>query len=135
MLEEILSFLHNWFIVSSAEGKFKIENGSVSGFSVLDGQYFRIAGSVFNDGVHQYPCTTLQDEEFYGQICGLAIPRELIAISKEIEAWQAKNGGTSSGKVSESFGGYSYSLGTNGTGKAIGWDDAFASRLKRWRKL
>lgn len=141
MLEKILVHIHNWFEVSIRPGGWTIENGSIELPFLLDGQYFRITGSVFNDGLHQYPCEDLTDEQFSGTIYGLAIPKAVIELSEEITEWvEANNKAIDSPYTSESFGGYSYTKGADiaGGGKddpANGWQRHFMSRFVPWRKL
>ena len=68
----------------------------------------------------------------------LAVPKAVIDLSVEIEAWQEKNGeAVASPYQSESFGGYSYTKRSagNDSGTLNGWHDAFRSRLNDWRKL
>lgn len=131
MLEEILSYLHNWFPVKGAAhcGVHRIESGRLQFDGLAPGQYYRIQGSVLNDGLHKWP-DMLQDETFTGTVTPLAIPHALSeTLLDEIEAWIRANPATD--KVSESFGGYSYSRQTGASG---GWQAAFASRLARWRR-
>lgn len=137
MLGEVLAHLRNYFAVEILCDTFTIENGSISLPILQNGQYFRIIGSVFNDGVYQYPASGLTDETFTGAIWALAIPRAVIALSEEINEWQEKNGAASSSPYqSESFGGYSYSKATDGaTGGALTWQTAFRGRLNQWRKI
>lgn len=137
MLGCVLAYLRNYFSVQKWCGTYVIENGAVELPEVKDGQYFRIVGSVFNDGVYQNPANNLKDETFTGAVWALAIPQALLDLVTEIEAWQEKNGTAASGPYqSESFGGYSYSLksGADGSG-GFTWQSAFASRLNRWRKI
>ena len=137
MLGCVLAYLRNYFSVQKWFGTYVIENGAVELPEVKDGQYFRIVGSVFNDGVYQNPANNLKDETFTGAVWALAIPQALLDLATEIEAWQEKNGTAASGPYqSESFGGYSYSLksGADGSG-GFTWQSAFASRLNRWRKI
>lgn len=139
MLEQILKHLNNWFLVDIHEGEFSVENGSITLPFLQTNQYFRIIGSVFNDGLHQYPATDLTDETFTGVVWALAVPKAVINLSADIEKWQEKNGETVlSPFTSESFGGYSYtkaSAGNAGTSAVTGWQDAFRSRLNDWRKI
>ena len=104
---------------------------------LADGQYFRICGSVFNDGLHQYNVLDLVDETFTGTIWALAIPKAVIELADEIQKWQEKNGEASvSPYQSESFGGYSYSKATDAeTGGAVTWQSAFKQQLSAWRKI
>ena len=132
MLEKILAYLNNWFVVEDGihEGKFNIQDSSITLPFLVEGQYFRICGSVFNDGVYIYPANNLKDEEFEGTVWALAIPKQLTELSDEIKAWKKKNGNPSV-YTSESFGGYSYSKdSTTST-----WQGAFKSQLNQWRKI
>lgn len=139
MLEQVLMHLNNWFLVPGGihEGTYTIEDGGIALPFLANGQYFRICGSVFNDGLHQYPASDLKAETFEGTVWALAVPQAVIELASEIEAWQKKNGDASvSPYQSESFGGYSYSKATDSaTGGAVTWQSAFRSRLNAWRKL
>ena len=139
MLEQVLMHLKNWFLVPGGihEGTYTIEDGGITLPFLANGQYFRICGSVFNDGLHQYPSGDLRNETFDGSVWALAIPRTVIELAAEIESWETKNGDASrSPFASESFGGYSYSKATgSASGGAVTWQSAFRSRLSAWRKL
>ena len=139
MLEQVLMNIRNWFTVDGGihSGTFTIEDGGIMLPFLANGQYFRIIGSVFNDGLHQYPVADLVDEEFSGAIWALAIPAAVIDLAAEISKWQEKNGEASvSPYSSESFGGYSYSKATDAeTGGAVTWQSAFKKQLSAWRKI
>ena len=139
MLEQVLMNIRNWFTVDGGiySGTFTIKDGGITLPFLADGQYFRICGSVFNDGLHQYPATDLVDEEFSGAIWALAIPPAVVDLADEIGAWQEKNGEASASPYqSESFGGYSYSKATDSaSGGSVTWQSAFRSRLNAYRKL
>ena len=138
MLTEICAELRNYFEVPNGRhfGKFTIRGGSIAQLDFLqDGQYFRIIGSVFNDGVHQYPAFDLTGEVIKGAVWAMAVPPTLIALAAEIEEYNKSDAGKASPYTSESFGGYSYTKATDANGAPIGWRKAFASRLNRWRKL
>ncbi len=140
MLEEVLNHLHNWFQLEIYPGTYTIEEGGIVLPCLLPGQYFRIVGSVFNDGLHKYgpAMELLQDETFTGAVWALAIPKPVVDLADEIAAWQAKYKDTvESPYTSESFGGYAYSKASgagdsNGSG---GWQAAFRARLNPYRKL
>lgn len=134
MLEELLFHLKNWFVNTIHYGTFTVEGGALVLPSLLDGQYYRIVGSVFNDGLHKYGDTDLADEVFDGTVYALAIPKAVIDIAAEIDEWQTKNGAASPYQ-SESFGGYSYTRATDANGKAVTWQSAFSGRLNPWRKI
>ena len=139
MLEQVLMNIRNWFPVKGGihSGTFTIKDGGVTLPFLADGQYFRICGSVFNDGLHKYPATDLVDEEFSGAIWALAIPPAVVDLANEISEWQKKNGEAASGIYqSESFGGYSYSKATDSvSGGAVTWQSAFKKQLSAWRKI
>lgn len=144
MLTELCQELHNWFDRDRFFGTFTIEGGVLTAPGLVDGQYYRIVGSVFNDGVHQYgePTDTLEDETFNGAVWALGIPKAVIDLSAEIDAWRDKYEGADSAAMSpfnsESFGGYSYAksrAGTSSGSGASGWQGVFASRLNMWRKI
>ena len=139
MLEQVLMNIRNWFPVKGGihSGTFTIKDGGITLPFLADGQYFRICGSVFNDGLHQYPASDLKAETFDGTVWALAVPQAVIDLAAEIESWQAKNGDASvSPYQSESFGGYSYSKATDAeTGGAVTWQSAFKQQLSAWRKI
>ena len=142
MLTELCQELKNWFDREIHTGTFEIVDGNLTADFLQDGQYYRICGSVFNDGVHQYPVDELRDETFEGAVWALAIPKPVIKLAAEIAEWRDKYENADSAALSpftsESFGGYSYSKGSGSSGGAIGgvsWKNAFASRLNMWRKL
>ena len=134
MLEEILARVNNYFVVDIKKGGYEISNGTISLPFLKTNQYFRIRGSLFNDGVYKYPVANLTDESFEGEIWAMAVPPAVIALSTTIQAWTAEN--PQAAYTSESFGGYSYSKATNAqTGLSATWQDVFRSELNRWRKI
>ena len=139
MLEQVLMNIRRWFPVEGGihSGTFTIKDGGITLPFLADGQYFRICGSVFNDGLHQYNVLDLIDETFNGTIWALAIPKAVIELADEIGKWQEKNGEAASSPFSsESFGGYSYSKSTDAeTGGAVTWQSAFKKQLSAWRKI
>lgn len=145
MLEQILTELHNWFRVRDGadgihHGTYTIEDGRIALPFLRDGQYFRMMGSVFNDGLHRYgpDMEALTDETFDGTIWAMAVPKAVVELAGEIEAWQEKYGDVmDSPYTSESFGGYSYTK-ASGAGDSAGsggWQAAFRARLNPYRKL
>lgn len=161
MLTELCQILRNWFDrdqkkwygnVTISNGEItlipNLEHGLQSAFNLKNGQYYRIIGSLLNDGVHQYPDNDneLIDEEFSGSVWAMAVPPSVIALCDEIQEWQNQYGGvggaTMSPFSSESFGGYSYtkasgsgSVSGSGSSATVTWQDMFAQRLNAWRKI
>ena len=147
-LTDLCVELNNFFETSRFFGEFAITGGSidlselVTSGALHEGQFFRIAGSVFNDGVYQYPCTGLTDEVFDGAIWPMAVPKAAMGLLSDINSWLASiadDKQVNSPYQSESFGGYSYSKGSNsGSGASAdlgSWQNQFRSRLNKWRKI
>ena len=144
MLNKLCKELKNWIEVSKQFGTFTISGGNITGVQIADGQYYRIIGSIFNDGIYKYGDTTvtLKDEVFDGAVWLLAIPKEIELLAAKIADWEAKYGTVDSAALSpfnsESFGGYSYSksgsAGSNGA-NPNSWTSVFANELNRWRKI
>lgn len=153
MLEQICGEIHNYFIQEPNPGEYTISDGAISPLpALLDGQRFWIVGSALNDGVYTYHAAgitnddetesaDLKDETFSGTICAMAVPREVINLAKEITDWVGKyaeelNKPYQSETV---IGVYSYEKQTaskvGGGSSIIGWQDQFAKRLNRWRRL
>lgn len=148
MIEQVCAFIHNFFYGDRYAGTFTITGGVLNVPGLVNGQYFRICGSRFNDGVYIYPATPepgkpqiLTDETFDGVIWDMRPPKSFLALVSDISDWNEKYGEAVSGPYqSESFNGYSYSLkGTTGNGQqdanAAGWQGVFRARLNEWRKL
>ena len=147
MLSELCQELRNWFDRDQprVHGAFEISGGKITDEDftsiIQNNQYFRIIGSVFNDGVHKYTNNlVLKDELFVGSIWLMAVPPAVVSLSDEIDSWISKYGESVSGPYSsESFGGYSYTKASR-TGSGSGttsptWQSTFASRLNLWRKI
>jgi hypothetical protein len=140
LLDELLAHLRNYFLLPGGihPGTYTISGGGITLPFLAAGQYFRIVGSVFNDGVYAYPVTGLTPETFEGAVWALAVPAAVVSLAEEIAAWQGKHGETIvSPLASESFGGYSYAKSTGGAaaGAITCWQDAFRGRMNQWRKL
>ena len=135
-LTNLCAELRNYFETEKRFGTFTISGGSISPSDFLqDGQYFRIVGSVFNDGVHRHPAHDLTDETFDGAVWAMAVPPAVVDLATEIEEYNKSDVGKPSPYISENFGGYGYTKATDANGTPIGWQKAFASRLNKWRKL
>ena len=141
MLEQVLNFIHNFFVKEVYRGRFTISDGELQVDFLQANQYCKIVGSVFNDKVYKYSTRGLTDEVFEGQVWAMAVPPTLIALISDIDAWVEKYGeSVSTPYQSESFGGYSYSKmsGTNKDGSqnlVYDWRDVFSPQLNQWRKI
>lgn len=145
-LEQVLWHIHNWFVYDELDVRCAISDGQLpASVSIPEGAWYRIEGSLLNDGLHRHPAEDLRDETFDGTITICAIPNALLDVVEEIEDWQqAYNAGRKkaleSPYTSESFDGYSYNMrdysGANtASGGLSGWQAEFASRLSAWRKM
>lgn len=128
---------------------YTISNGVIAPLSFLiPGQYFRITGSVLNDGVYEYtgePIADLKPETFEGNIWAMSVPPAFLKLCSEIADWQKAYGTASSKNMSpfqsESIAGvYNYSKASGG-GSGDGessvqtWQSVYKSRLNKWRRL
>lgn len=147
-LTEICANLKNYFLKGSnavKKGTFTVVPGSAPLNTLLSGQYFRIVGSVLNDGVWQNTSedlANLRNETFDGEIWSMSVPRDFEQLCDDINAWRKENEGVSSPNMSpynsESFGGYSYTKGGSGSksgGTAVSWQGQFAARLSTYRRI
>lgn len=140
VLEELrwYRYPNSGYVAQVVFGKFTISGGNIMPLDFLkEGQYFRIVGSVFNDGLYQYGDKDVAfiDETFTGAVWAMKIPPAVIALAAEIEAYNNSEAAKPSAFVSESFGGYSYTRATGKDGLQVGWQDAFRKQLDKWRKI
>ena len=148
MLTELCAELRNYFLRDYRKdihsGTFSISDGSIEPLSFLqDGQYYRIVGSLFNDGV--WKCgessDSMRDETFDGAVWAMAVPPSVVALDSEIDNWKLENAEIlSSPYQSESFGGYTYSKssGRSDSGSSdvvFGWQDHFSRELAKYRRV
>ena len=135
-LTNLCAELRNYFETKKRFGTFTISDGSLSPSNFLqDGQYYRIVGSVFNDGVHRHPAHDLTDETFDGAVWAMAVPPAVVELLQKIQEFEAATANAPTNYISESFGGYSYTKATDENGLPAGWRSVFKSELNRWRKL
>ena len=143
MLEKILRHLNNWFVYEVHKGIFTVTGNGDFDF-LQAGQYYRIVGSVFNDGLHRYMYDDedIRQETFSGEIWSLAIPKAVIELAERISELQEKYGQAyDSPYDSENvIGVYSYSKSSGSTiadslDKRNWWQRQYASELNAWRKI
>ncbi len=134
MLTAVCQEIRNWFVTEAHFGDFTISEGALDADFLQENQYFRIIGSIFNDGVHQYPADDLKDETFTGAVWAMAVPKEIEDLASDITAYNAE-AGMLSPYTSETWGGYSYTKAVGSDGSVVKWQTAFSDRLNRWRKI
>lgn len=142
MIGQICAEVKNYFVQRDVDihaGNYTISNGVLSPIPFVQvGQYYRIVGSALNDGVYKRGTDDqhLSDEEFFGTVWSMRVPKDFVALCAEIKSWQTANAEALSGPYqSESFGGYSYSKGSSANGGAWTWQDQFRNKLNAYRKL
>lgn len=145
MLTEFCAETKNYFLAHDSDdvhtGLFLVTDRQIEPLDFLEsGQYFRIVGSRFCDGVWRYGVDTLpRNEAFNGAIWAMSVPPAVEKLCEEIESWVAENADTlNSPFSSESFGGYSYSKASSAResgGGGYSWKDQFASRLNIYRRI
>lgn len=155
MISELCAELQNYFLRDYANpeqyihtGSFVIANGEIQNLPFLkNGQYYRIIGSTFNEGVHKYggkweqydPPAVLVDETFEGAIWEMCVPPDFVQLAQEIKEWTVQNAeAINSPYQSESFETYSRTMKTGGgsSGSAsYSWENQFAKRLNRYRRI
>lgn len=136
--------VHNYFEVEKYIGHIVISDGELQNFSdrLQTNQYFRIVGSVFNDGVHEYPDNTLVNEQFDGAIWVMAVPPAALELLTKMQEWDIEYGNNAdnySPYASESYHHYSrtFSIYTSSSGdiKRPTWQSVFKRELNKWRKI
>lgn len=116
--------LKNWFIrkpdgtdVPKVKGTFTIASGVITGdgLSLVDGQYYGIRGSIFNDGIHEFESVPtepyLKDETFKGEVQPMLVPIDVVEAAKKAADLESKQGDISllqSENISANS--YSYSM-------------------------
>jgi hypothetical protein len=139
MLEEVLAYLRNWFMVKKVNGTFTIDKGIITfpeDAPVPEPeQYLRIFGSIFNDGLHMMCDDSLNDEVFEGTIWYLAVPTPVVQIAMQVQELVEQSATANPMLKSESFDGYSYTRMTRADGTVMDWRDVFHDKLARWRKI
>ncbi len=148
MIGEVCAELRNWFCDKKLIGRVIIENGCISVIEdgkkeraelsemVSEGQYIRVIGSVFNDGVYKFGYLFSQDESFDGAVWLMKPPADFLKLVDEIEAYNSSDAAKPSPFISESFGGYQYTkVSDYKGGTCTGWQSVFRQKLNRWRKI
>ena len=139
-LTSMCRIANNYFVKEKVSGTFEL-NPNVAPISLIENQYFRIVGSVMNDGVYRNDAeslATLVAEEFTGEIWSMAVPRDFLTLCEEIEAFNSKMNEIASkdnGFTSENFDGYSYSRASSlSPAQQSEWDN-LNKRLNTYRRV
>lgn len=138
-IDAVCSDLHNYFEENKVVGDYAIENGRITLPFLVDGQYFRIVGSKFNDSVYIYHEEVteddpgLTDETFHGAIWPMRMPKAFLKLCTEIKAYVESDAAQASPYLSENISGfYSY---TKANVNDTAWQNVFKNRLAAYRKV
>lgn len=139
-LEDYCAELNNYFIYDWDSDIYldiyTISEGAITPLDFIEtDQYFRIVGSVLNDGVYQNAGNLdLINEEFSGAVWAMYIPPRFLEIVDEADAYIASH--PDSTITSESFGGYSYSKSSGNDGTLFSYlPKSISDKLNSYRKL
>jgi len=140
MIEQVLQAINNYFVDDHCD----LTEVMLDGINVkrpdkfVQGQYILILGSKMSDGVFTVLDVTgnkltldlevdLIPEQTKNMVaCSLSIPRAVLNLADEIEAYNAKNDGS---VASESLGDYSVTYGDGAT-----WITVFRNKLAPYKK-
>ena len=145
-LNRMCTGLRNFFVKVDEDihsGTYTVSEHTLtpSGF-LREGQYFRVVGSVFNDGVYKFGDETdmarLQDETFEGSIWAMRVPPSFLSLANEYDRLNAKIEElalVSEGFSSESFDGYSYTIAASAPAELTAWKNRLDSELNQYRRI
>ena len=145
-LSRICANLRNYFIQVGQDvytGTYTVNNHDITPSSpLIDGQYFRVVGSVLNDGVYLYgnaeSMAKLKDETFDGAIWAMRVPQSFLDLVDDYDRLNAKVEElalVSAGFASESFDGYSYTLSSGAPAELLQWKSRLDAELNQYRRI
>lgn len=139
-LTDYCAELRNYFIHDYDDDiyldTYTISDGAITPLDFIQtDQYFRIVGSMFNDGVYKNTTSLdLVDEVFNGAVWAMYVPPNFLAIVAEADAYLTAH--PDSTITSESFGGYSYNKAFGNNANLFDYlPKSIANKLKVYRKL
>lgn len=142
MIGQVCAECKNYFVQPDVDihvSNYTVTNGQIGPVPFLkDGQYYRIVGSALNDGVYKHGTddAALVEEEFFGAVWAMRVPKEFLDLVDDIQAWEEKySAALASPYTSESFDIYSKSKAVASDGGAYTWRDQFKARLNAFRRM
>lgn len=132
----VMRHVRNFFERGWVDGTLVISGGVLS--VPVDAPYIAITGSRYNDGVHRMLSDTvaerpLRDETFSGRVWLLYPPADFLDLCRDASEFDDKN--PAGALKSESFGEYSYTRASAGSGAPLTWETALQSRLMPYRRM
>lgn len=132
---ELCRFVHNYFDRADdpIAGTFDFEPDTIPD-GVVEGQYFIVCGSIFNDGIHKAGDADLTAETFNGTVQPMRVPPAFAALADKITAFDESlpAGGA---YQSQSFAGWSGTLANGADGLPLNGVAKYQSELNQWRKI
>ena len=132
MIEKVLNYLQHFYPCTFEPVKGIDVDGLTVKKDYILNQYILIKGSIMNDGIYKVDSIVgnklvmaLSVESTTVIVYGLAIPKSLLNLISEIEAYGEKGDNISSESIDD------YSVSFNGSG----WQSAFASKLAPYRRV
>lgn len=132
---ELCVYTHNFFDRADdpIAGEFAFESDTIPA-GVVQGQYFLVCGSIFNDGVHKAGDGDLTAERFNGTVQPMRVPSAFAALAQKITEYdKAIPGGGL--YTSQSFAGWSGTLATGSDGLPADGVTRYRKEINQWRKL
>lgn len=133
----VMRHVNNYFESGYRATTYSIEEGKLSPSSIFaPGMYVAISGSFYHDGVWKLGEELaleghregMPNETFFGRVWFLHPPAEFMDVCEEIAKF-AENTPVL-GVKTESFGEYSVTHSSGKNGGVLGWQEAFADRLR-----
>lgn len=132
---ELCVYTHNFFDSEDdpITGPFSFTPDTIPA-GVVQGQYFLVCGSVFNDGIHLAGDGDLTAETFNGTVQPMRVPPAFAALAAKITDYDAAlpSGGV---YVSQSFNGWSGTMATGSDGLPADGLTRYRKEINLWRKL
>lgn len=134
-VSELCDLTHNYFDSAddAINGTFELTPDFVPK-GVVSGQYFRVIGSVFNDGVHKAGDADLAPETFTGMVQPMRVPPAFVALALTITEYD-KTVPAGGKYTSQSFNGWSGTLATGADGLPVSGVERYRKEINRWRKI
>ena len=132
---ELCVYTHNFFDGADdpIAGEFVFEPDTIPA-GVVQGQYFLVCGSIFNDGVHKAGDGSLTAETFRGTVQPMRVPPAFVELAQKVTDYDAAlpGGGL---YTSQSFAGWSGTLATGSDGLPANGVTRYRNEINQWRKL
>jgi len=137
-IADIMRSIRNHFVTGQVlTGEWTAKDGVLTGPETLPPNgWIAVTGSNACRGVFRLEEGSvlggMADGNWTGSVHLLSPPGDFLALCEEIILWEAAHKSTA---AQESFGAYSRREALRPDGLPLTWEDAFASRLRPWRRM